>query len=323
MTNDDKGNALSLNPNSGVLFDIDILNNRQAAIGFFVDFLKGRKQGVTSPYEAMMVYARCRELQLPFASSIDHMAIIGGKICADIHIKTALALRASGTLWWEKVKDAELQYQYTDGTNYWTTPLKPIPFLEEAAKDDPVVATLQYVWDEASVEAAKKANKTPFYNVKGVHNQPYNLVTEYKFYRIRKDINGKDIVMTAIGKFSTLEGHIAQLGYGTKGTYEGVRDPNSNWGKYEARMVDIRAWDNGFKEIGADLGMGMPEIGEMAEVHQIPYKFDPQTGDSRVEFDFKVPADYKQTLNEGEVGYSDVEEIVDTELDSPVDEDVD
>lgn len=298
MDKTNKENALATVSNSGVLFDLDILNDRGRALQLFADLLKGRRQGVTTPNEALLVYARCRELQLPFASSIDHMAIIQGKICADIHIKSALALRAGRTLWWEKIKDYEPQYKYTDGTNEWISPHKPNKFIEIESQDDPVLKNFMYVWDEASVEAAKKANKTPFYNKAGVHNAPWDYVTEYKFYRTRKDAEGTPRTLTAFGRFSVVEGHVAKLGYAKDGS---GRDPLSNWGKYERRMVDVRAWDNGFKEIAADISMGMPEIGEMAEVAGLSYHFDPENGNSSVGFEFNP--DFQ--TEEGGVSYID------------------
>lgn len=308
MDKTNKENALATVSNSGVLFDLDILNNRGEALQLFTDLLKGRKQGITTPYEALMVYTRCRELQLPFASSIDHMAIIGGKICADIHIKTALALRAGRNLWWEKIKDYEPQYKYTDGTNEWISPHKPNKFIEVESLEDPVIKNFQYVWDEASVEAARKAGKTPFYNSAGVHNAPWDYVTEYKFYRVREDKDGVNRTLTAIGRFSVLEGHIAKLGYSKDGS---GRDPISNWGKYERRMVDVRAWDNGFKEIAADISMGMPEIGEMAEVAGISYKFDPKEGNASVEFDYDENAGLTENAEAT---------VIDDPIDAPIED---
>ena len=288
----EKGKSTSL-AISNFELNIDLLNHRKEAFALFTDMLKGRKQGVSNPTEAMMVYMRCKELNIPFANALDHMAIVQGKICADIHIKTTLALRARRTLWWEKIKDYEPQYKYTDGANSWISPLQPLAFIKEHSLIDPVLADAMYVWNEASYEKAIKANKTPIWNAcvngdKLVHNIPWDYVTEYKFVRLCKLEDGTTKEMIAYGRFSSLEGHLAQLGYGGfKSDYAGVRDPNSNWGKYERRMVTIRAFDNGLKEIAADLTMGMPEIGEMAEVAGISYSFDEASGNASVAYDFQ------------------------------------
>jgi len=267
--------------------NLDLINDRDRAIDFFTSILKGRKSGVTSPAEAMMVYGRCKELSLPFLSTIDHMAVIGGKVCADIHIKTALALRAGNSLWWEKTKDYEPQYKYTDSVSTWISPHKPIKFLEELIKEDPYAVKLRYAWDPTSWAAVIKEGFIPFGN--GIsHNTPCDYVTEYTMYRIRKLSDGTIKTLTTKGSFSSLEGHVAQLGYGTPGKdYEGRRDPNGNWGKYEKRMVDVRAFDNAIKVIGADLLMGMPEISEMAEVTGVEYSFDPDTGNASVSRDYR------------------------------------
>lgn len=264
-------------------YGLDLVNDRDGAVQFFTDLLKGRTSGVTSPNEAMMVYGRCRELNLPFMATLDHMCVIGGKVCADIHIKTALALRAGNSLWWEKIRDYEPQYKYTDGVNEWVSSLKPIKFLEELKKEDPIGETLQYAWDAESTKKAVDAGKKPFGNAIK-HNVAFDYVTEYKFFRVRRLANGEEKTIEALGKFSSLEGHTAQLGYGSaRSDYAGQRDPNSNWGKYEPRMVDVRAFDNGLKNIASDLTMGMPEIGEMAEVHNLQYKVDNATGNATVQ----------------------------------------
>lgn len=268
--------------------ELDVLNRRDDVFKFFRDLLAGRKSGVTSNAEALMVYGRCKELRLPFLSTIDHMSVIQGKVCADIHIKTALALRAGSSLWWEKTKDYEPQYKYTDGTSSWVSPHKPIQFLDELRKEDPVAAKLQYCWDQESFKDASAKGMKPLWNILEVHNAPFDYVTEYTFHRTRKLANGEEKELIVKSRFGLQDSHKAKLGYSKDGS---GRDPESNWGKYEERMTDVRAWDDGFKEIGADLAMGMPEIGEMAEVAGIPYSFDPATGNSSVSFDYKPSVD--------------------------------
>lgn len=261
---------------------LDIVNRREEAFAFFKDLLKGRGNGVTSPNEAMLVYGRCRELALPFMATLDHMCVIQGKVCADIHIKSALALRAGHSLYWKQTKDYEPHYKYSDGTNEWISNLKPLKFVEEVGKEDPVVATLQYVWGASSKDAAISAGKSPFYNING-HNVAFDYITEYVGYRVRTLKNGKEETIEAKGSFSSLAGHLAQLGFGkNNGDYAGVRDPNSNWGKYEKRMVDVRAFDNLLKVIAADLTMGMPEISEMAEAFNMTYNVNASNGNAQL-----------------------------------------
>lgn len=287
MSKDNKGISKRTDGNKLNAFDygLDIVRNRDEAFEFFTELLKGRSNGVSTPREAMLVYGRCRELGLPFMSTLDHMVVIGDKVCADIHIKTALALRAGKSLYWEKLKDFEPQYKYTDGANVWISPLKPIPFLAELGKDDPIADRLQYTFDKASLEACEKANKTAFWNESG-HNAPYDYVTEYKFYRIRKMADGNFKTIEAVSRFGRMQSYVAQLGFGKSGSeYEGTRDPNSNWGKYEPRMVDIRAFDDGLKQIASDLMMGLPEISEMAEVHNVEYYVDEDTNSVTVKHD--------------------------------------
>ena len=259
---------------------LDIVANRDEVFKFFADLLKGRNSGVTSVAEAMLVYGRCQELRLPFMSTLDHMCVISGKVCADIHIKQALALRA-GSLSWTRTKDFEPQYQYTDGESVWISPLTPIKFLKDLrdVQEDPIASSLFYVWDEASTAQCKQQGKKPFWNALSKHNLVYDYVTEYRMTRTRKLSNGNVDTITGVGRFGRIDSHIAQLGYAKDGS---GRDPNSNWGKYERRMIDVRAWDNAFKEVGADIAMGMPEISEMAEAYNIPYMVDQATGNAQI-----------------------------------------
>jgi hypothetical protein len=271
---------------------LDIVGNRDEAAAFFADLLKGRTDGVTSVAEAMLVYGRCRELRLPFMSTLDHMCVIGKKVCADIHIKTALALRA-GSLSWERIKDFEPQYQYTDGESVWISHLTPVKFLRhlKEVEEDPLADSLFYVWNEASTADCASKNKRPFWNALNAHNAVYDYVTEYRMIRKRKLVDGSYQSLEGIGRFGRIASHVARLGYAKDGS---GRDSLSNWGKYERRMIDVRAWDNAFKEVASDIAMGMPEISEMAEAYDIPYNFDPETGNAQIVKDPDNPELFEQ-----------------------------
>jgi len=87
--------------------------------------------------------------------------------------------------------------------------------------------------------------------------QPYDYVTEYKFSRMIKQVDGTLQKMTATSHFSLSDAQLADLF--VKDTYK----------KYPKILIGHRAFTLGARDIGADVLMGVMESGELKIVENV------------------------------------------------------
>lgn len=262
---------------------LNLFDEKQLAAAeiFLKKMMASDKGGIKNVNEGLAILARTQELQLPFASCIEHIHVISGKTGIDVHIMRSLLSRAGVT--WECTKDYAPQYQYTDGnTIYIETQLPQYCVKCRTAKeaeektDGDVVGVYPVRWyqdlkgniynefqiSDKCVTAINKQQalklasegKFPIIRVPAV---PVDFVTEYKFTR-RKLVLGEKVVTTAISHFSYSEAEKAELL--TKETYK----------KYTRVMVANRAFALGARDIADDLLMGCMETSELKLISDVP-----------------------------------------------------
>lgn len=269
---------------------LDLLDEKQLASAefFLKKYMASEKGGIKSVADGLAILTRAQDLRLPFSTCVEHIHVINGKTGVDIHIIKALLLRAGVV--WECTKDYTPQYQYTDGnTVYLETQLPQYCVkcatpkdAEEHTTDDTVgvypvrwYADLkgniynQFGVSDKCVKAINKQHAVKLANegkfpVMRIPAQPIDFVTEYKFQRYR-NINGHDVVHTAISHFSYTEAKMA--GFFDKDTYK----------KYARIMIGHRAFTLGARDIASDLLMGVLETSELKLVEGLdvaPTDFD-------------------------------------------------
>lgn len=244
---------------------IDVVNDREKALELFKIMSKGNMSKDKSPEDLMAMYVKSRELGIGFASAADHMHVVNGKTGVDIHIIKALLLKAGSGIHWEKLKDYEPQYKYTDeSNNVWVKDSDPNKFLPPEC---------MYVYDKTTTEKCKAEGKVAVWKV---GHAPVDWVTTYKFTREVKARYGDSVkILSEIGTFSWLEAISAQL----PTNKEGQLDPKSNWQKYRKLMIDTRAFTFGARAIGADLLMGVYETKELFDMNSVSYTVEPNSGE--------------------------------------------
>lgn len=260
------------------LFDETQLVKAEA---FLKRIMASDKGGIKSLNEGFAILMRAQDLQLPFSTCIEHIHVINGKTGVDIHIVKSLLLRAGVT--WECTKDYTPQYQYTDGnTIYLETQLPQYCVKCATAKEasdkttDDVVGVYPVKWytdlkgniynefqvtDKCVVAINKQhANKLVAegkFPIIRIAAQPIDFVTEYKFSRRIKLVDGTIKEMTATSHFSYTEANTAELF--VKDTYK----------KYARILIGHRAFTLGARDIGADVLMGVMESGELKIVENV------------------------------------------------------
>lgn len=246
------------------VLDIDLIHDKDKALELMSVLVKGKLAKDKGPEELLAIYLKTKELGLGFASAADHMHVIRGKTGVDIHIVRALLLRAGSNIWWEKTKDYEPQYKYTDGKNIWIKS-------ENSDPDIFLPKECSYVYDKTSTDKCKADGKVPVWK-DGL--TPVDWVTTYKFQRVIK-VDGESKILTEIGSFSWMEAIQAKLPMNKDGQY----DPDSNWQKYRKLMLDHRAFTFGARAIGADLLNGVYEEKELLDIQGKSYLIN---GDGQV-----------------------------------------
>ena len=253
-----------------------------AAESFLKRLMSTPKGGISNVNEGIALMMRAKDLQLPFSSCIEHIHVISGKTGIDIHIIRALLLRAG--IVWEHIKNNIPLYEYTDGSNIYKEEMLPAYAIicrnqEEAEKktnDNQVgVYPLRYyidlkgqvfnqfqINDKFSIalhqpQAIKLAQEGK-YPIIRIPQQPYDIISEYKFERWQK-VNGREIHRTCIGKYSKNDAILAKL------------VDKDNWQKQFNNMLNIRAFTFGAREIGDDVLMGCYEINELKEFTNSPF----------------------------------------------------
>ena len=253
-----------------------------AAESFLKRLMSTPKGGIKNVNEGIALMMRAKDLQLPFSSCIEHIHVIGDKTGIDIHIIRTLLLRAG--IVWEHTKDNIPLYEYTDGSNIYKEEMLPAYTIicrnqEEAEKktNDNQVAVypLRYyidlkgqvfnqfqINDKFSIALhqpqAMKLAQEGKYPVIRIPQQPYDIVSEYRFERWQK-VNGREIHRICTGKYSKNDAILAKL------------VEKDNWQKQFSNMLNIRAFTLGAREIGDDVLMGCYEINELKEFTNTPF----------------------------------------------------
>ena len=203
--------------------------------------------------EAAVYYLKSKELNIPFLTSMSHMHIINGKSGVDVHILKALLLRAGGILW-ETIKDFEPQYEYTDGSNVLILPFDvPEPY--------------RVVNSAESTNEAKRDGKLPIFRSRTI---ACTWITEYKFTRQIKMLDGTINNLTAKGKFSYSDA----ISNGLHLKKDGNINDKSPWLTYAPVMTDHRAWTFGARAIGSDILFGLLETTELYDLNKQQYIID-------------------------------------------------
>ena len=254
-----------------------------AAESFLKRLMSTPKGGISNVNEGIAIMMRAKDLQLPFSSCIEHIHVINGNTGIDIHVIRTLLLRAG--IVWEHTKDNIPLYEYTDGSNIYKEEMLPAYAVicrnqEEAEKktnDNQVgVYPLRYyidlkgqvfnqfqINDKFSIalhqpQAIKLAQEGK-YPVIRIPQQPYDIISEYKFERWQK-VNGREIHRSCVGKYSKNDAILAKL------------IDKDNWQKQFSNMLNIRAFTLGAREIGDDVLLGCYEINELKEFTNTPFE---------------------------------------------------
>ena len=261
------------------LANVNLLDEKGIAQAefFLKKILTSDKSGLKSVQDGLAIMMRAKDLNLPFSTCIEHIHVINGKTGVDVHIVTALLLRAG--IVWNCTKDYVPQYQYTDGNTIYLESQLPDYVVrcrnskeaEEKTNDDVVgVYPLKYYADLKGnkynefeinsqcvkcinrIQAMKVAQEGKFPIIR-IAAQPIDFVTEYEFTRY-KNINGKVVEMTAKSHFSYSEANAA--GLFEKDTYK----------KYSRILISHRAFAYGARDIASDYLMGVMTDDEIMEV---------------------------------------------------------
>ena len=279
QTSDSRAMTIRQDDVSTGLRVLNLLDDKQlaAAESFLKRVITSEKGGIKSIPDGLAILMRAQDLHLPFSTCIEHIHVIKGKTGIDVHIIKSLLLRAGVT--WDCTKDYAPQYQYTDGNTIYNETQLPTYCVKcrtsEEAKNkttDDTVGVYPVKWYadlkgniynefQVSSKCVKAINKAHALKIAQEGNfpiiripaQPIDYVTEYKFTRY-KLVNGKERVMTAIGRFSYSEAKAAEL------------LDKENYVKYPRIMVSHRAFTLGAREIGDDLLMGCLDTDELSEV---------------------------------------------------------
>ena len=253
-----------------------------AAESFLKRIMGSEKGGIKNVNDGLAIMMRAKDLQLPFSTCIENIHVISGKTGIGIHIIRALLTRAG--IVWEHTKNNIPLYEYTDGSNIYKEELLPSYAVicknqEEAEKktnDDQIgVYPLRYyidlkgqvfnqfqINDKFSIALhqpqAMKLAQEGKYPIIRIPQQPYDIISEYKFERWQK-VNGREIHRTAIGRFSKNDAITANL------------IDKDNWQKQFKVMLNTRAFTFGAREIGDDVLMGCYEINELKEITNSPF----------------------------------------------------
>lgn len=254
-----------------------------AAESFLKRLMSTPKGGISNVNEGIAIMMRAKDLQLPFSSCIEHIHVISGNTGIDIHVIRTLLLRAG--IVWEHTKDNIPLYEYTDGSNIYKEEMLPNYAVicrnqEEAEKktnDNQVgVYPLRYyidlkgqvfnqfqINDKFSIalhqpQAIKLAQEGK-YPVIRIPQQPYDIISEYKFERWQV-VNGREIHRRCVGKYSKNDAILAKL------------IDKDNWQKQFSNMLNIRAFTLGAREIGDDVLLGCYEINELKEFTNTPFE---------------------------------------------------
>lgn len=236
--------------------------------------LRSDKGGIKTIEDAYAVAMRAQSLNIPFATSLEHVHVINGKTGIDIHVIKALLLRAGVT--WRCLNDYTPLYEYTDSINV---------YVDESLPDYVVRCKSQKEAEEKSTK--EESDKIYVYPVKFYQDFNGNIYRDYQLnanqfavvankaqatkavaekkipivripskpvdyitrYELRRTIDGKEMV--AISSFTFSDAQKADLL--TKDTYA----------KYPKILISHRAFSYGARDIASDVILGAYETTEL------------------------------------------------------------
>jgi hypothetical protein len=186
---------------------------------------------------------------LPYITSINNIHPINGKPAMSAHLHRAMLLRHGITF--SKVKDYEPIYT----------------FYKADAEGKAIKTKKKYKDENGNIGVKEVGIAIAMGRLEDAPKEPHikketNRITEYRFTRRIKNAEGKWETLETTSSFSMADAQTAGL------------LSKDVWNNYPARMCDSRAYTIGSKEIAADILLGMPTIGELAEVYDIPYEVD-------------------------------------------------
>ena len=206
--------------------------------------VKSKKVNAKTPEEAFGVYMKCKDLALPFMTASDHIHVINGKTGVGINIIYAKLLKAGVGITWKHTKNLTPLHEYVDsaGNKYVSTTLPA------NAKMFVTKSELEKIKEDAKALPVGLVSPTPI-----------EYTSEYVFTRQILMPDGKLELMEVTSTFTYSEAK-------AQGLHE-----KENWQKMLRRMMNVRAFTLGAREIGGDLLMGVYEKGELLDANNIEY----------------------------------------------------
>lgn len=258
---------------SPTIDSLNLLDPQQLEMfkAFTLPIMRSEKGGIKTFEEAVAIYSRAKELNLPFMTCIEHIHSIKGKIGVDVHIIKTLLLRAG--VRWTKTKDNTPLYEYTDGFGVFNGDELPNYCVICSSKQDAekvtadesndnigvyIVPTFQcgdgtiiksyqitpkhqYITQPNQSQEVIKSGKIPYWRIA---SKPIDYITEYKFSRNLKIAEGVYENITTFSKFSYKDA--INAGFFDKETYK----------SFPKVMISHRAFTLGANDIAADIIMG-------------------------------------------------------------------
>lgn len=273
-------NAIVKGNNSNIT-GIDLFNDKDLIVAetLIKKLMSSSKSGIKSVQDGLAMIVWAKDLNLPLTTIVNHMHTINDRPGFDIHIVRALLLKAGCV--WEKVKDYQPQYEYTDSINVYNGGLLPDYAIrcnskEEADKkfnanpnsDNVFVYPVKYyadfnghIYKDYQLNATKfkiivnktqavECAKSGIIGVYRIPAVPIDYVTEYKFTRM---INGKEMIIHS--SFSLSNATTANL----------IKD-GGVYQKYPQIMIATRAFTYGAREIADDVLNGITEYTELKDI---------------------------------------------------------
>lgn len=267
--------GVALRKTTNVLANIDLVNNREAAMLIFKDLFTSGKMNVKSPTDVMAMYIKSQELGIPFMTASDHMHMVNGKAGVDIHILRAKILMA-GCISWTLEQDYTPLYEYKDntgalvGTHYQDKELLEIYEVPKGTTPEELGADAKRIFAINKVPVFKSPSYVCYDNA-----NEYRVLNRGTVIKFERDItfpNGDVKKVIEYGRFTTED--LITAGLHQK------KDGSVIWDsphiKYPQVMQEHRAWTFGGRKIGADIILGLYETKEVYDMNNIEYNTDDQ-----------------------------------------------
>lgn len=270
--------------NGGQFNNLNLFDEKQLVVAenFLTKVMRSDKSGIKTVADGLAILMRAQDLNIPFSTAIEHIHVINNKTGIDIHIAKALLSKAA--CYWDKTKDYQALYEYTDGINVYCDNQLPEYAIKVKSKQEAeeklnkdVNGDFVYVYPikwyadfngnvykdyqlnskyHRIVTTKQEAVALVQQKLIGVYRipaKPIDYVTEFKFRRIRNGIE-----TSTVSRFSFVDAQTADLF--TKDTYI----------KYARILIEHRAWTYGARDIASDILLGSSETTELKIVNNVP-----------------------------------------------------